>query len=395
MRLSIDLVSKKKSADVGFFIENAPQGDREEFTQGAKPCKRGRRLQTSDAIKKKHTIIEKFTICEEFFMKAIAIEKAQGQPRLKLIDAPDPVGGEEDIVVSVKTAGVNRADLLRAVSHYGHGGGAAPAAIAGLEMAGEVISIGARVRKFSLGDRVMAMAPRSYAEKVAIHERLALRVPDLFNWNEAAAIAVSFLTAHDALKTNGNLSRGKSVMIQAVSSGAGIAGLQVAQALEAGMIAGTSGSDSKLARLRDLGLSIAINSKTENVVERINAATGNRGVDVIMDNIGKGVLMQNVEAAAVCGRIIQVGRLGGYVDEINLDELARKRLQLIGVTFRTRTLDEHAEIVQKFEDEMYPILSKGRVRPLIDKVFDLDAAEQAQEYMRTNAHLGKVVLRVA
>lgn len=328
-------------------------------------------------------------------MRAIAIEKVQGHPGLRLIEAPDPEGGEEDIIVSVKTAGVNRADLMRATSHYGHGGGAPVAAIAGLEMAGEVIKIGPKVKKFRLGDRVMAMAPRSYAEKVAIHERLALRVPEQFNWNEAAAIAVSFLTAHDALKTNGNLTKGKSVMIQAVSSGAGIAGLQVAQALEAGVIAGTSGSDSKLNRLRDLGLSIAINPKTENVVERIKVATGGQGVDIIMDNIGKGVLMQNVEAAAVCGRIIQVGRLGGYVDEINLDEIARKRLQLIGVTFRTRTLEEHAEVVQKFEDEMYPILSKGKIRPLIDKIFDLDDAAQAQEYMRTNAHLGKVVLRVA
>lgn len=328
-------------------------------------------------------------------MKAISIEKAASESILRVIDLPDPEGGEEDIVVAVRTAGVNRADLLRAASHYGHGSSGPAVAVAGLEMAGEVIKIGTRVTKFRLGDRVMAMAPRSYAEKVAIHERLALRVPDVFNWNEAAAIAVSFLTAHDALTTNGNLSKGKSVMIQAVSSGAGIAGLQVAQALEAGLIAGTSGSNSKLERLRELGLSIGLNSKTENVVERIKAATGGRGVDIIMDNIGKGALMQNVDAAAVSGRIIQVGRLGGYFDEINLDELARKRLQLIGVTFRTRTLEEHAAVVQKFENEMYPILSTGKVRPLIDKVFDLDAADQAQNYMRSNAHLGKVVLRVA
>lgn len=328
-------------------------------------------------------------------MKAVAIDRQGESARLRLVEVPSPEPKDHELLVAVHCAGLNRADLMRATSHYGHAGSNPEATIAGLELAGEVVAIGSKASRFKIGDRVMAMASRAYAENAVVDERLALRVPERLSWPEAAAISVSFLTAHDALISNGNLQQDDSVLVQATTSGAGIAAVQIAAAKGSRPITGTSGSPQKLKKLEELGLDIGIDVRSDDVVKLVQEATDGRGVDVIIDNIGKGVLQQNVDVAAIKGRIVQVGRMGGYVDEINLDDLARKRLRLIGVTFRSRTLEEHAEVVRRFEEDMFDLMAAGKIKPLIDRSFDLDEAEAAQDYMKSNQHLGKVVLRVA
>jgi NADPH:quinone reductase-like Zn-dependent oxidoreductase len=324
-------------------------------------------------------------------MKAIVIEGQSDARTLALRDVPEPAGGPKDLVVRVRAAGINRADLWRHASHYSHA--VAPVApVAGLEFAGEVIATGADVVGFAVGDRVMAMSSGAYAEVAKVDYRIAMHVPAQLNWEEASATVVSFVTAHDALVTNGAFQAGEQVLVQGAASGAGIATVQIAKLLGASRIFGTSSSAAKLSRLGAMGLDGPINGKTESFPQVVRAATDGRGVDVIIDNVGRGTLGGHVDAAAIMGRIVSVGRLGGNVDEVNLDEFARKRLKLIGVTFRTRTITEHSQVVRAFVTALYPALADGRLKPVVDRSFPLAQADQAQDYMRGDAHFGKLVL---
>jgi NADPH2:quinone reductase len=241
----------------------------------------------------------------------------------------------------------------------------------------------------------MAMATGTYAEFACVDARLAVEVPDSFDWNQAAAACVSYMTAHDAILTNAQLARGESVLVQAVTSGAGIAATQIARHFGASRIFGTSTSADKLARMPPFGLTDAINVREIDFVNAISSATAGRGVDVIIDHIGGPVLAGNLTCAAVRGRIVSVGRLGEHTGPLNLDELARKRVRLIGVTFRSRTVDEHAAVVSAFERDVIPLMKTGAIVPPVDRVFELADAAAAQDYMKAQKHFGKVVLQIA
>lgn len=326
-------------------------------------------------------------------MKAICIEDAAIGPELRLRDVAEPAPAPTDLLVRVRAASVNFADLYRAANHYGHGG-VPGAAVAGLEMAGEVVATGAEVPPGWMGARVMAMASRAYAELCTVDHRLAMRVPAPFSWDEAAAASAAFMTAHDALVTNARLQPGEVVLIEAVTSGIGLAALAVARHHGARLVLGTSGSPEKLARVRSMGLDAGINYKEEDVPGAVHAATAGAGADVIIGNAGGQTLPDLVKAAAIKGRIINVGRLGQLVGEIDLNEHSRKRLSLIGVTFRTRSLEEHAEVVRKTEADLGPLMQAGQLRPLVDRTFPLAEAAEAQEFVRAGRHFGKVVLTV-
>ncbi|MBM3609888.1 MAG: zinc-binding dehydrogenase, partial [Alphaproteobacteria bacterium] len=205
---------------------------------------------------------------------------------------------------------------------------------------------------------------------------------------------VFFSTAHDALVTNGEMRAGGSVLIQSATAGVGIAMIQTAKALGASLIAGTSRSAQKIDALKRFGLDLALASGRDDVTEACKAATGGKGIATIIDNVGKGVLAQNMEAAAILGRIVSVGRLAGKLDEIDLDKLALKRLKLIGVTFRTRSNEEKAEITRRLWQDMGALFESGRIDPPVDRVFNFDDAAAAQDYMRANHHAGKIVLKL-
>lgn len=325
--------------------------------------------------------------------KAVCIEDVAGHPELFIRNVPDPVPGPKDLLVRVRAAAVNFADLYRWVNHYGHDqvGGAA---VAGLEMAGEVVALGDDVRGFSIGDRVMAMASRAYAELCTLDYRVAMRVPGSFSWAEAAASPVALMTAHDALITNGYLQPSDTVLIEAVTSSVGLAAVKIARHHGARLVIGTSGSPEKLERMMGLGLDVGINYRQEDVPSKVHEMTGGHGADVIIGNAGGETLGDLVKAAAIRGRIINVGRLGKWTGEIDLDEHSRKRLAFIGVTFRTRSVEECAEIVRRTEEDLATLLESGVLRPSVDRTFPLEEAATAQDYLRTGQHFGKVVLMI-
>ncbi|VTU29884.1 Beta-ketoacyl-acyl-carrier-protein synthase I [Variovorax sp. PBS-H4] len=327
-------------------------------------------------------------------MKAICIESVEGKPELFLRDVPRPEPKEDEVLIRVKCAGVNFADLYRAAKHLGNAGDT-PHAIAGLEMTGEVVALGRGVRGMAVGTRVMGFATGAYAEYCCVHDRHLLTVPDALSWAQAASTAGNFVTAHDALVTNGEMKPGEAVLVQAASSGVGIAAVQIARLLGAGLVMGTSTTPAKLERLSQLGLQLGIDSVRGDFAEAVLEATRGAGADVIIENIGGDTLPGDIRCAAVKCRIINVGRLGKWIGEVNLDEHSRKRIRLIGVTFRTRTAEEIAEVIQRAGAVLLPALQAGTIAPVIDRTYPLDAAAEAQEFMRAGRHFGKLVLEVA
>lgn len=329
-------------------------------------------------------------------MKAVIIHTSADGGTLEYRDVPEPTPGPGEILIRIRATGLNRADLAQRRGAYPRPstGGDSAFNIAGLEAAGEVAALGTGVTGFRIGERVMAMCAGGYAEYTTIDHRLAVRVPERLGWEEAAAIPVAYMTEHDALISNAQLRAGESVLIHAISSGVGVAALQIAKLWGAKPVMGTSGVSDKLATLTAQGLDRGINYRTENFAEAVLAATDGTGVDVIIDHVGGAHFHDNLRCMALRGRLVSVGRLGGRMGELDLDFLALRRLQLIGVTFRTRTLDERIAVTQRCATDLLPAFADGRLRPLINRVFPLRDALAAQDYMASNAQIGKIVLTV-
>jgi len=326
-------------------------------------------------------------------MRAVVIVSENGGSGLQLQTVPEPEFGPDDLLVDVHAAAVNRADLRRATTHFASSEGGPAVAIGGLEMAGEVAAVGEAVEGFTVGDRVMAMAGRAWAEQVAVDHRLAVPVPRSFGWAEAGATPISFITAHDALVSAAGLEPGETVLVRGASSAAGLAAVQVARALGAVRVFATTNSAAKLDALAELGAE-PLDSSTGPLSPAIETMTDGRGVDVVIDIVGAGVVQDNIDAAAVKGRIVCLGRLAGTEGSFNLDEFSRKRIRMIGVTFRTRTLEERTAVVSRFRDEMLPLLESQAVKPVIDCTFPLAEIERAEQYVRDNQSFGKVVIEV-
>lgn len=314
--------------------------------------------------------------------------------RLEWRDVPDPVPGPEELLVRVMATALNRADLYLLKGTYDPTRKPADGMIAGLEGTGEVAAVGRNVSGFEIGDRVMSMCPGGFAEFAAVDHRLAMPVPASLSWEEAATIPVAYSTEHNALVTNGYLQPGKSVVINAASSGVGVAAIQIAKLFGAKPVIGIAGSPEKLSVLKSLGMDLGINYRTEDFADAVLSATGGAGADIIIDHVGGTFLQQNLRCMAVKGRLISVGRLGETRGELDLEHMARKRLHLIGVTFRTRTLEEKIAIVQGVVADLLPPLGDGVLKPVIDRIFTLEEAPEAQAYMESNVAIGKIVLRV-
>ena len=322
-------------------------------------------------------------------MKAIVVVPGVAGPTLAYQTVPDPIPGPTELLVKVRGAGLNRADLNRTQSHFSSTGAAH---VAGLEMAGEVIGMGNAVKGWALGDRVMSMANACYAEQAVVDYRVVLKAPSQLSWAEAAGLPTVYLTAHNALATAGGLVRGGTVLVQGVTSGVGIVAVQLAKALGASLVLGTARSSARFERLMGLGMDHGIDVKSQDLLAEVNRHTGGRGVGIIVDMIGGGALAANIACAALAGRVVSVGRMGGMTDTIDLNELARKRVSLVGVTFRTRSIDDKQKVSAAFLADLGAQLSDGRVRPIVDRTYPLAEALAAQAYMASNAHFGKIVL---
>jgi NADPH:quinone reductase len=305
-------------------------------------------------------------------------------------DVEPPVPAADQLLVRVRAAGLNRADLSARA-----GAGRAGPAIAGLELAGEVEAVGAQVSRWQPGDRVMGRAS-GFAELAVLGEADAIEVPADLSWEEAGAMPVTLLTAHDALVTNGQLRPGELVVVNAGSSGVGICAARMAGLLGAGAVISVTTSPAKAEAIRAAVGSlpcplVVVDVTGDEFVAAVRAQSSDgQGADLIIDSVGGSVLRDNMAAARVTGRIVQVGRLGGRHAEIDLDELARKRLTLVGVTFRTRSRAEGAEVVRRCLANLGDQLTW--LRPEIDRVFPLSQILDARAAMLRNEHVGKIVI---
>jgi NADPH:quinone reductase-like Zn-dependent oxidoreductase len=286
-------------------------------------------------------------------------------------------------------AGLNRGEInqvKRAVS--------GPPLLAGVEFAGVVAAASTNLRGWREGDRVMGHGVGGQAEFVLAAPRALLPVPPALSWIEAAAFPNVFITAHDALVTNGEFRAGETVLVNAASSGIGLAAIQIAAQLGAKEIIATTRSAQKAARLSEFGATRAVDVSQEDSLEAVKAATDGRGVDVIIDCIGGTVFEANLKCLAVKGRLVNVGRLGSTSAKIDLEALWLKRLKLIGVTFRTRTEEERLACVEACARDMLPLLQAERIKLPVDRTFSMQQIVQAHEYMQSDRHFGKIVLLV-
>ena len=325
-------------------------------------------------------------------MKAAVIVGEGDTRHLEVQEVPRPEPGPTEVLVGVRAAGLNRADLSLNPGHFRKVGAAPAAPVAGLEMAGEVLAAGDQVAGVKKGERVMAMASRAYAEYATVDYRLAIPVPPDWTWEMAAASPVSLMTAHDAVITNGRLAPGETVLVQAASTGVGIIAVQISKLRGAALVMGTSTSSAKIERLKALGMDQGIDVKREDFATRVLELTKERGADLVIDHVGAGALAGNMRCAAIRGRIVNIGRMSGLKGEIDLDLLSLKRLHLIGVTFRTRTVEEISTLIRRLREDIWAEVLSGRVRQVLDRTFPLDEAATALAYMKSNAHFGKIVL---
>jgi putative PIG3 family NAD(P)H quinone oxidoreductase len=327
-------------------------------------------------------------------MKAIIVHRGQGEAHPSLVweDAPDVTAGPGDVLVAVRAAGLNRADLQQARGGYAPPPGASE--ILGLEIAGDVREVGAGVSGWRPGDRVCALLPGGgYAERAAVPAGMLLRLPDDWSYVQGAAVPEVWYTAFVNLVLEGEMKRGERVLIHAGGSGVGTAAIQLARESGAEVFI-TAGQEAKLEKGRQLGSRLALNYRKVDFAERILAETSGQGVDLILDPVGADNFARNVRLLRANGRLVLIGLLSGGQTDVDLGLVLGKRLRLIGSLLRPRPLAEKIAITRRFEAEVWPLLRNGVVEPVIDSVFAIEDVASAHDYVRQNRNIGKVVLRL-
>jgi NADPH2:quinone reductase len=326
-------------------------------------------------------------------MTAIAISRPGGPEVLEPVSLPLPQPGENEILVAVAAAGVNRPDVLQRQGGYPPPPGAPETP--GLDIAGEVVAVGSGVRRYRPGDRVCALvAGGGYAEYCTVAEANALPIPGDLGMVEAAGLPETFFTVWTNVFTRGRLQPGETLLVHGGSSGIGTTAIMMARVWGARVFA-TAGSADKCRACEDLGAERAINYREEDFVEAVLAATDKHGADVILDMVGGEYVARNFKAAARDGRIVNIAFLQGSKVEINLLPLMLKRLTLTGSTLRPRSVEEKAEIARALEEHIWPHIAAGRIRPVIHQTFPLREAAAAHALMDSGAHIGKIILEVA
>jgi NADPH2:quinone reductase len=302
---------------------------------------------------------------------------------------PAPKGTQ--VLVRVRACGLNRADLGMTKGHA-HGSAGGLGTVLGMEWAGEIAEVGPQAKGVKVGDKVMGSGGAAFAEyTLADHGRL-FRTPSNMNFEEAATLPVALATMHNAVVTNGALQPGQSVLIQGASSGVGLMALQIAKLKGASLVVGSSTNATRRARLKDFGADLAVDSGDPGWVEEVLKATGGEGVDLIVDQVSGKIANQNLAATKIKGRIVNVGRLGGTRAEFNFDLHAARRITYVGVTFRTRSIEEIREIFDEVRKDIWPAVESRKLQLPIDKVFTFDDIGKAFEHMEANRHLGKIVV---
>lgn len=322
-------------------------------------------------------------------MRAYSMEEHDGHLEFRLHDVPRPVPSAGELLVRVRAAGMNRGELLR---QYAFNPGAGEHVVQGMECAGEVVALGDSVVGVSVGDRVMGRCRGAYAEYSLMASCDIIPVPENLDWTQAAAIPITYMVACDMLLIQGRLARDEWLLVAGVTSGVGVACMQIAKALGARVI-GTSGSRTKLQVLAELGLDHGICTRGGEFHEQVLAATGGQGANLVVDAVGGSVLAECVRAMAFAGRLAVVG----YVDrvlaaELDLHALHAKRLVLFGVSAKALQPPQRKTIVDRVKTELLPMFASGRLRPLVDEVFAFDRINAAKARMEADLHVGKLVI---
>jgi NADPH:quinone reductase-like Zn-dependent oxidoreductase len=321
-------------------------------------------------------------------MKSYWLCTTEADATLELRDAPIPEPGEQQLLVRMRAASLNRGEFI-----LGHGLQKAGTAKAlGAEGAGEIVKAAARAAGFEPGQRVMGRCAGAFSEYALMDAREAMPMPPDLSFEEGASIPLVFLVVHDMLVAQGKLARGEWLLVTGVSSGVGVASLQAAKALGASVI-GTSGSREKLARLRQAGLDVGVCTREGDFHAAVMEATGGKGANLVVNTVGGSVFAECVRSMAFEGRLAQVGYVDGVLEApIDIQALHAKRLTLFGVSNKLRTPEQRASGVPRFVADLLPAIADGRIRPLIDRVFAFADLAAARQHMETNRHLGKIVV---
>src|ERR1700728_458434 len=318
-----------------------------------------------------------------------------GEKGVEIRDLPKPEPKPNEVLIKVRASSLNRADALVA-SGVQHGSVGGVGARIGLECSGEIEAVGSEVKDFKPGDRVMASAPGGFAEYTVTDVGRAHRIPgNNMSYEQAACFPVALQTMHNAVVTAGRLKRGETLLIQGASSGVGLMGMQIGKLMGASLVIGTSTNAQRRARLGEFGCDLAVDSGDPEWPEEGKKSTAGKGVALIVDRVSGAVADQNLEAAAILGRIVNVGRLGGMKGAFNFDLHALKRIDYIGVTFRTRTPDEVREINRLMRADLWAAVESGKLSLPIYKSYKLDNVAEALSLMRSNQHFGKIVISIS
>lgn len=326
-------------------------------------------------------------------MKAVLLKEPGGPEQLYLGEAPLPECGENEIMVKVKATAINRADTAQRRGMYPPPPGAS--SILGLEMAGEVESVGAKVKKWTKGDRVFALLPGGgYAEFVAVPEEMAMPVPENLSFEEGAGIAETYLTTYQSLIWLGELHPREKVLIHAGASGVGTAAIQTAK-VEQCTVMTTAGSEAKLRVCREIGADLAVNYRDSGFAEAVLEATRGHGADVIIDFVGEPHFRQNLSCIAQDGRLVFLAMLGGaQVESFELGLLMRKRIKLMGSTLRNRPMDYKISLTREFAQSYLRKFETGELKVVIDRVLPLEEVAAAHTAIEANENIGKIILTV-
>ena len=324
-------------------------------------------------------------------MKAAVV----GENGAEVRDLPKPEPKPNEVLIRVRASSLNRADLIVASGHR-HGSVGGVGARLGLECSGEVEAVGAEVQGLKPGDRVMGSAPGGFAEFVSTDAGRVHRIPaNNMTYEQAACFPVALQTMHNAVVTAGRLKRGETFLMQGASAGMGLMGMQIAKFMGAAFVIGTSTNAARRARLGEYGADLALDTSDAAWPAEVKKATGGNGVDLIVDLISAGVANGNLEATKILGRIVNVGRLGGNKGEFDFDKHAMRRIDYIGVTFRTRSPEEVREINRRLRADLWPALEEGKLSLPIYKTYPLGEIADALGVMRSNAHFGKIVITMS
>lgn len=316
-------------------------------------------------------------------MKAIKVDKETSN--IHYTDVEKPSIENDELLVEVKASGVNRLDLIHRERLSD--------VVLGVETAGVVVQAGDQATA-KVGDRVMGLTSTGgYADYAVINDKLAMEVPENLTFQQAAAIPEVFLTAFQTLYLIGKLDQGEKVLIHAGGSGVGTAAIQLARELSQAEIFTTAGSQEKLDFIKDLGANHTINYKKESFSDYVLKETEGQGVNLILDFIGADYYHDNIKSVAIDGRIVLIGTLsGGEVDGVDLQELLNKRIQLTGTLLSPRSLAYKQDLVDQFKEAALDLFKDQTLKPIINKVFPLNQAQEAHDYMKANKNIGKIIL---